>query len=81
MSDARLLARIDTLVWVLIFGGLFLVVLGLASHGQAQIAGWSLGVVGALATVAGVVLIFVRARLTPPAPGAQSPKNIPKDQA
>jgi hypothetical protein len=73
MPTARALRRLDALVWVLIFGGLFALILGIASHDEAAIAGWSLTAVGGLAAAAGVVLIFVRSRLreTPP-PGAQS---------
>jgi hypothetical protein len=81
MSSPRLLARIDTLVWVLIFGGLFTLVLGIATHGEAEIAGWSLTVLGTLAAAAGVVLIFVRARLSEPGAGAQSSPKRPRDQA
>jgi hypothetical protein len=64
MASDRALARMDALAWVLIYGGLLLLVLGIASHGQTAIGGWSLSVVGAVAAVAGVVLIVVRARLT-----------------
>jgi hypothetical protein len=74
MASARTLARLDTLAWVLIYVGLLVLVLGIASHGATRIGGWSLSVVGGLATVAGIVLIVVRSRLgeTPPG-GAQSP--------
>ena len=60
---ARTLARLDALAWTLIYGGLFAVVLGIASHDTAKVAGWSLSVLGALAATAGVVLIVVRSRL------------------
>lgn len=63
MTSPRTLARLDVLAWVLIYGGLFLLILGIASHGQTAVGGWSLSVVGALAATAGVVLIVVRARL------------------
>jgi hypothetical protein len=63
MASARKLARLDTIAWILIYGGLFLLVLGIASHGETAVAGWSLSVLGALAVVAGVVLIVIRARL------------------
>lgn len=82
MPSARTLARLDALVWTLIFGGLFLVILGIASREEARIAGWSLGVLGGVATAAGVVLIFVRSRLkeTPPA-GAQSAQQTPEKKS
>jgi hypothetical protein len=73
MASARTLARLDALAWTLIYGGLFALVLGIASHDETAIGGWSLSVLGGLATIVGVVLIVVRSRLpeTPP-PGAQS---------
>ena len=55
-------ARLDVLIWVLIFAGLFTIVLGIASRPVAPATGWSLIVVGALITAAGVVLIWVRSR-------------------
>lgn len=74
MPSARALERLDTLVWILIFGGLLALVMGIASHDEAAIAGWSLTVLGGIAAAAGVVLIIVRSRLREtPGPGAQSP--------
>ena len=73
MASARTLARLDSLSWIFIFAGLLVLVLGIVTHGEARIAGWSLSVLGALATVAGVVMIIVRSRLREDtAPGAQS---------
>lgn len=82
MPTPRALARLDALIWSLIFGGLFVLILGIASHDETRIGGWSLSVLGGLATAAGVVLIFVRARLreTPP-PGAQSTPQNPEKKA
>jgi hypothetical protein len=64
MTDERTLARLDTVAWVLIYGGLFTLILGIASHGRTAVGGWSLSVLGAAAAVAGVVVIVVRARLS-----------------
>lgn len=76
MASQRTLARLDALTWTLIYGGLFAIVLGLATGNAHLVAGWSLGVVGGCAVVAGVVLIVVRSRLREtPAPGAQSAGN------
>lgn len=63
MASARTLARIDALAWALIYGGLFALILGIASHDDTAIGGWSLSVVGAAAAIGGVVLILVRSRL------------------
>jgi hypothetical protein len=75
MATPRALARLDSLIWSLIFGGLFLLVLGIASHDETAVGGWSLSVLGSVAAIAGVVLIVVRSRLREtPEPGAQSDK-------
>jgi hypothetical protein len=76
MPTATTLARLDALIWTLIFGGLLVLVLGIASHDEAAIAGWSLSVLGGLAAAVGVVLIVVRSRLPePPKAGAQSSQS------
>lgn len=74
---ANALAWLERLIWILIYGGLFGVVLGIATHGAHLVAGWSLGVLGGIAVAAGVVLIWVRSRIreTPPG-GAQSSNNM-----
>ncbi len=64
MASASTLAWIDRLVWTLIYGGLFTLILGLAALPAHAVASWSLIVVGAILVVAGVVLIGVRARLS-----------------
>jgi hypothetical protein len=79
MATQRTLARLDALAWTLIYGGLFALVLGIASHDQTVIGGWSLSVLGIVAAIAGVVLIIVRARLGEPA-GAQSASGKDKDK-
>jgi hypothetical protein len=66
MTSTRTLARLDALAWILIYGGLFALVLGVASHDETAVGGWSLSVLGGIAAVAGVVLIVVRARLSQP---------------
>ena len=60
-------------IWV--YAGLFAVVLGIASHDTAKVAGWSLSVLGALAAIAGVVLIVVRSRLRETGPGKAESKS------
>jgi vacuolar-type H+-ATPase subunit I/STV1 len=75
MASARTIARLDALAWILIYAGLFAVVLGIASHDTAKVAGWSLSVLGALAAIAGVVLIVVRSRLRETGPGKAESKS------
>jgi hypothetical protein len=75
MASARTIARLDTLAWVLIYAGLLTLVLGIASHDETAIGGWSLSALGAIATVAGIVLIAVRSRLhEDTGDSAQSPR-------
>ena len=64
MTKQRTLDRLDTSAWILISGGVFALVLGIASHPRTTVGGWTLSVLGVVAAVAGVVLIVVRARLT-----------------
>jgi len=63
MASAKTIAWIDRLVWTLIYGGLFALVLGLAMLSRSAAAGWSLVAVGAVLAIGGVVLIGVRSRL------------------
>ena len=78
MASARTLARLDALIWTLIFGGLLVLVLGIASHDEARMAGWSLSVLGAITAAVGVVLIYVRSRLPEDKP---PPKPTPENRA
>jgi hypothetical protein len=78
MASAKALAWIERLAWIAIYGGLFAIVLGVVSGEVHVIAGWSLGVLGGAAVIAGIVLIVVRSRLTETPPsGAKSPKGNP----
>nr|WP_315463884.1 hypothetical protein [uncultured Rhodoferax sp.] len=60
-TSARLL-RLERLVWILIYGGLLSIVLGYFLEQQGQDASW-FWQLGGLAVAAGVVAVFVRARL------------------
>jgi hypothetical protein len=81
MASPRSFARLDALIWALIYGGLFALILGIASHDETVVGGWSLSVLGAVAAITGAVLIFVRSRLKDsPAPGAQSPQAKEKNE-
>jgi hypothetical protein len=64
MPSARALQRLHTLIWVLIYGGLFALILGIATGRAGDgTLGWSLMVGGTVAAGVGVVLIAVRSRL------------------
>jgi hypothetical protein len=55
--------RLDVLTWTLIYGGLAAAGLGGAVQRTADALGWALVAAGAVAAVAGCVLIGVRARI------------------
>ena len=56
---------LEALVWVLIYGGLLLLALGVFVQRQGGSFGWALiGIGGGVAAI-GAVLIFVRARRGP----------------
>jgi formate hydrogenlyase subunit 3/multisubunit Na+/H+ antiporter MnhD subunit len=55
--------RLHHLIWVLIYGGLLTLVLGLSVGRQDDAIGWSMVVGGGCIALFGVVLIYVRSRL------------------
>lgn len=56
-------STVEALVWVLIYGGLLLLVLGLFVARSDAGLGWVLGSAGAVLAAAGVALIVVRSRM------------------
>lgn len=63
MASPRTLARIEAWVWVLIYGGLLTLVLGLAVGRTDAVLGGVLALVGVVLALAGAVLLWVRSRL------------------
>jgi hypothetical protein len=65
-------ARVEALVWVLIYGGLLLLSLGTFIVRQIGDEGMAIAivlfVVGALAVIAGAVLVVVRSRMPDSSP-------------
>lgn len=57
------LARLETLIWTLIYGGLLALVVGLFMGRREAGAGVELALAGAGVTLAGVALVYVRSRL------------------
>jgi hypothetical protein len=55
--------RTDLAIWFLIYGGMIIVMLGLFVGARDAALGWTLGGVGGVAALAGVVLVWVRSRL------------------
>lgn len=62
-TPSKRIARLQSLIWVLIYGGLLTLVLGLSTRRFDGSLGWSLMVTGTLVAVVGVILIYVRSRL------------------
>ena len=63
--DAKV-RRVETLIWVLIYGGLIAVGLGIAVEDSDRALGWSIAVGGAIVAAVGAVLIVVRSRMKAP---------------
>lgn len=59
---------IDKLIWVLIYGGLLAVCLGIFVKRGAEGLGWTLIALGAVVALAGAALVWVRSRMLPPTP-------------
>ena len=53
-------AALEKLVWVLIYGGLIVVCLGIFAKRDDAVFGWTLIACGAIAAVVGAGLIYVR---------------------
>jgi hypothetical protein len=64
--------RVESLVWVLVYGGLLTVSVGsFVIHAGGEALGWAMVAVGLALTVAGAALVVVRARMEPPPPSAR----------
>ena len=59
-------STVETLVWVLIYGGLLVLSLGFFVERQEQLLGNGLMLGGAAVAAIGVVLIYVRSRMKSP---------------
>ena len=64
-TPSKTIARLQLLIWVLIYAGLLTLVLGLSLQRLDDTLGWSLVVGGGIVAAIGFVLIYVRSRLTP----------------
>ena len=57
-------ARVETLVWVLLYGGLFVACIGFALQRDGHGDGWVVFGLGMGIALVGVVLIWVRSRMS-----------------
>jgi len=55
--------RLHTLIWVLVYGGLLTLVLGLSVQRSDDDLGWSMVAAGLVVALLGFTLVFVRARM------------------
>jgi len=62
MARSNAHATLEKWIWILIFGGLFMVIFGIATGRADEAFGWSFAVPGAVLAIIGVVLIYVRTR-------------------
>jgi len=62
MATLLTLKKMQQLIWVLIYGGLLTLVLGLSVQRTDDALGWSMVAGGAVMALIGFGLVFVRAR-------------------
>ena len=62
-ASGKLIARLHTLIWILIYAGLLTLVLGLSAARIDPAIGWSLVVGGSVMATVGFFLIWVRSRM------------------
>ena len=63
MTSISNLKRMQQLTWVLIYGGLLTLVLGISVQRTDDALGWTLLAVGAVVALAGFALVLMRARM------------------
>ena len=62
-ASNKSVARLQALIWVLIYGGLLTLILGLSVARTDDALGWSLVVGGGVVAAVGFVLIYVRSKI------------------
>jgi hypothetical protein len=62
MTTLHNLKRLHQLIWVLIYGGLLALVLGLSVERTNEALGWSMVIGGGSFALLGAVLVYVRSR-------------------
>ncbi|MEO7337986.1 MAG: hypothetical protein ABIV63_15540 [Caldimonas sp.] len=74
------LERLDSTIWILIYGGLGLLGVGLALRNAHAVLAGTVATLGTVIAVVGVVLVFVRARKvrSPSAPSESSDAADPQ---
>ena len=63
MASKTMLARLQKLIWVYIYGGLLSIVIATFVRRTDEATAWWMTAIGAAFVLLGVVLIYVRSRL------------------
>lgn len=63
-TSNKAIARLQQLIWVLIYGGLLTLLLGLSVRRTDDALGWSMALMGGFVAMIGFALIYVRSLLT-----------------
>ena len=64
-ASSQMIARLHAFIWILIYGGLFTLVIGLAVVRSDDGLGWWITGVGVALAVSGAVLVYVRSKIDP----------------
>jgi hypothetical protein len=62
-TSNKSIARLQALIWILIYTGLLTLVLGLSAARIDHAVGWSLVLAGGIVAAVGFLLIWVRSRM------------------
>jgi sulfite exporter TauE/SafE len=61
--SSRAMAWLHRTIWMLIFGGLLVGVLGIAVQRSDELLGWAMVLAGAVLVLAGALLVYARSRI------------------
>jgi hypothetical protein len=63
MERQKALDWLGRMIWILVYGGLILLIVGYRTLAESATAGWALMIAGAVITVLGFFLIWMRSRI------------------
>ena len=70
-------AKVEVLIWALIYGGLLILAVGLALREVHGLLAGTVSLIGGLIAAAGVVLIWIRSRMVNPRPPSAADASKP----
>ena len=68
MASAKNIQRLQNLIWILVYGGLLTLILGVFTRRTDEATGSALMLGGGSAAAVGFALIYVRSRIKPDSP-------------